>query len=443
MKFLTLIVAIVMMAAVLPCAARSEEIKPVSLPAAPPQFLNYEDAVRLALHDNVDLLALRNQEAALKNQSKQALAPNNPVLSWSKVDVPGFSLSQEPAETSYSLSWTLGFPGKAFSQSSSVRHQAEAAEQNALNQEIGLMNNLSNNYVAFATNLAFYNFLLDEQKKDRDLKRLLEKKFSASQAAKVDLLNAEVTTQQIAQGILSNRNDYAILLTQFRQIVRRPEDFSLFPKIPDKISVPIVKQSFEALVPLMLKNNHSVSAAERQLDGTNALLNSARLQAFPDFQLSAGINKWKPASAPNQGVTRDYTIGIGVALPIFFPFNELTGIHAAEQNRAAAENQLSSQQLQAVSAMQTAYTSLQATLKDLEASEKLVVPAAKAAYDLTLLTYSLGKADYFMLNQSRKTWHDSMRDMLTKRQAAAQIYNQLIAQMGCDIAKTEGPYVCQ
>jgi outer membrane protein TolC len=82
-------------------------------------------------------------------------------------------------------------------------------------------------------------------------------------------------------------------------------------------------------------------------------------------------------------------------------------------------------------------------LKDLDTSEKLVVPAAKESFDLTLLTYGLGKADYFIVNQSRQAWHEASKDMLTKRQNAAQLYNQLITQMGCDIAKTEGPNVCR
>jgi outer membrane protein TolC len=415
----------------------------IVLAAAAPQFLSFDEAARIALRENVDLQALRNLEAALKFQSRQALSPNNPVLSFTKNDIPGFNPGEDPAQTVYMLNWTLGFPGKAWSSSSALRHQAEAAGQNVVNQEIALMNSLSNAYASFANNQAFYEFLLDEQKQDKELRRLIERKYAASQAAKVDILNQEVTTQQIAQAILQNRNDYAVQLTQFRQLLRRPEDHTLFPKLPDKIAIPAVKQTFEQLVPVLLRNNHAINAARHTEESAASQLHVAQLQAFPDLQLSAGINKWKPTPAPNQGLTRDYTLGLGLSIPIWFPFNELNGIHAAEESRAAAENQATSQQLQAIAALQTAYTSFGAALKDLEASEKLVVPAAKAAYDLTLLTYGLGKADYFVLGQARKTWHDSMRDMLTKRQAAVQLYTQLIAQMGCDIASTEGPYVCQ
>ena len=411
--------------------------------ASAPRYLSYDEAVRIALNDNVDLLTLREQEESLKYHSKQALSPNEPVFTWTQNDTPSFSLSDTAAQVIYQINWTLGFPGKSLSQSASFSHQAEALGQQAYAQEITIMTSLSNSYVTFAINDAFYKFLLDEQKSDKSLIKLIEKRFAASQASKVDLLNAEVATQQIAQAVLQNRNDYEVQLTQFRQIIRRPSDKTLLPKVPDKIVIPVVKQEFEDLVPIMLRNNQAVAAAQKTLESSQALVTNAALQALPDFQLTAGINFWQPAAEPNPGVSRDYSIGIGIAVPIFFALNELPGLKASQHDRGAAEYQLASQQLSAVSALETAYTSLKATLKDLDASERLVVPAAKASFDLTLLTYSLGKADYLMLFTSRKAWHDAERDMLTKRQTAAQIYNQLIAQMGCDISRTEGPYVCK
>src|ERR1700677_347323 len=94
--------------------------RPGENPKTTVHYLSFDDAVQIALHDNVDLLALREQAETLKHQSKQALGPNEPVLSFSNTDVPSFSLTQTAAQSVYQLSWTLGFPGKALSQSASV-----------------------------------------------------------------------------------------------------------------------------------------------------------------------------------------------------------------------------------------------------------------------------------------------------------------------------------
>ena len=402
------------------------------------RYLSYEEAVRVALHNNVDLLAVRSQEESLKYKSSQAISPNEPVLSYTKADIPGFSLSHESAQETWQVTWTLGFPGKSLANSASMRQQAGAMEHQALSQEIAVMTSLSNTYIALYINESFYQFLLTEQKRDKELRRLLEKKYSASQAAKVDLLNAEAVTQSIGISILENRNDHDNQLRQFRQILRQPLDNSIFPAIPKSIDIPPTKQSVEQLIPLMLKNNHNVLGSAQQVQSSRSLLASASLMAFPDLQFTGAVNKWLPASAPITGVNRDYTVGIGITVPIFFPINELPAMRAAHQDLGAAEYQHTSQELQAISGLQSAYGGLKAALAELDASSRLVVPAAKAAFDLTLLTYSLGKADFFALNNSRKALHDANRDMLTKLQTAAQLYNQLIAQMGCDIQKPEG-----
>jgi outer membrane protein TolC len=408
-----------------------------------PKTLGYDDAVELALHDNVDLLAIREQEETLKAQARQALAPNEPVFIYNKIDVPTFSLTDTAAQVYYQVNWTLGFPGKALSQSSSLSSQSEASAHQARTEELTLRTSLSNSYVAFAVNAAFHKFLLDEQKSNQALIGLIKKRYAASQASKVDLLNAEVATQQIAQAILQNRNDYEIQLTQFRQLIRRPAETWLLPKIPDTIEIPDVVRPLEDLRPVMLRNNSAIASAQSQLDSASSLVTNAALQALPDLQLSGGYNAWIPGASPNTGLLHDYTLGLGVSVPLFFAFNELQGIQAARHTRASAENQLTSQQLQAEAGLQTAYASYRAALLDLDASERLVVPAARASFELTLLTYGYGKADYLIVAASRKALHDAERDRLTKRQTAAQFYNQLIAQLGCDISRSEGPYVCK
>jgi outer membrane protein TolC len=423
--------------------AKPPDVSPVLSPSTAPLYLSYEEALNIALKDNVDLKAGREQVGSFEERSKQAMGPNEPVFSYTRADAVGSPFTGAAAQTEYGINWTLGFPGKALSQSASVRHQAESALEQTKLQEIAMMTSLSNIYVAFAINADFYNFLLDEQKSDAALIKLIEKRFAASQASKVDLLNAQVATQQIAQAILQNRNDYDVLLTQLRQLIRRPTDKSIFPNVPKAITIPNLTKDYDELVAIMLRNSHAVGAAQKQFESSDSLVTNAALQALPDLQLSAAYNRWLPSSTPNPGSVSDVTIGIGIAVPIFFVFNELPGINAAQHDRAAAELQLTSQKLQATAALQTAFVSLKATLKDLDASQHLVVPAAKASFDLTMLTYGMGKADYLMLFQTRKALHDAERDMLNKQQNAAQFYNQVIAQLGCDIERTEGPYVCK
>lgn len=406
-------------------------------------YLSFDDAVKFALDRNSDLAAIRSQEDAVKLRSKQALSPNNPVFSYSANDTPGFNPGITPAEAIYQINFTLGFPGKALAQSASLRHQAEAVQEQAVSKEIDLIISLSNNYVSFSINNTFYNLLKDEEKRDEKLLRLLEKKMASGQAAKVDLLNAKVVAAQLQQELLANRNEYEVLTTQFRQIIKRPDKSDLFPKIPEEIIVPKLNRSFEDLSRLMLKNRHLLLAANHQVEAAHSALTLASLQALPDFQLMTAVNVWNsPTGPPIAGVTRDYTFGIGISVPLFFPFNELTGIRAAEKDLSSADYQAESQRLTAIAELQTTYTSLRASQTEGENLAKLVVPAAKSSYDLMTLTYSLGKADFFRLNEARKAWFDSQKELLTKRQASASFYNNFIQEVGCDFSKHEGAHAC-
>jgi outer membrane protein TolC len=408
-----------------------------------PTYLSFEDSVKLALDGNPDLAVVRAQEEAIKLRSRQALAPGDPVFSYQAQDTPGFNPGIQPAEAVYQINFTLGFPGKALAQSANLRHQAEATMEIATAKEIDLITTLSNVYVSFFINDTYYQLYKDEDKRDERLLHLLEKKFGASQAAKVDLLNAKVVMAQLQEDLLANRNEYEVLTTQFRQTIKKPDRGDLYPKVPKEIIVPELKLTFEELSRLMLKNSHNILGADHQVEAAESALTLASLQPLPDFQLMTSVNVWNTTQGPPiSGVTRDYTFGIGIAVPLFFPFSQLTGIKAARKDVAVADFQDQSQKLTSIANLQTTYTSFRAAQKETDNLSKLVVPAAKASYDLTLLTYSLGRGDFFQLGVSRKAWFDSQKDLLAKKQSVAQFYNQFITEVGCDFAKREGPHAC-
>ena len=412
--------------------------------AAKPQLvLGFTDAAKLALSQNPDLVALRYQEEAQRYRARQALAPNNPVFTLNKNDMPGLNPATTPGTTVYALAFTLGFPGKAMSQSALGRHQAESIREQAAGKEIDILVALSNNYVALTANQKMSVFLADELRKAQQLVKLIEKKYSAAQAAQADLLNARVVVANLQHDTIDNQNDYAFQLNQFRNLIKKPGSTEFAPLIPDQIVIPKVKQPLEELTKIMLRNRHQLKSSQFQIDGTEAALNSARLAALPDLQLTGALNVYNvPQAEAVPPLARDYSLGIGVAVPIFFPFNELSGIQAATRDRDAAEAQGESLRIQAVSDLQTAYTGLQSAQRALSDFTSIVLPATKASYALTSTTYSLGKADYFILNDARKNWVQAQKDMLAKQVSAANFFNQIVQQVGCDSNSGDGPDAC-
>lgn len=441
--------------------AAAEDKPPINLPAAISEAqsetslhradaapnakrLTYSEAARYALSENPDLVGLRNQEESQRYHARQALAPNNPVVSVFRQDIPGLSPATTPGATQYQVAFTLGFPGKALSQSANSRHQAESLREQAAAKEIDILSALSNNYVALTANLKLEGLLNEEIRKAESLVKLLEKKYSAAQAAQADLLNARVVVAGLQHDLLENDNGYEAQLTQFRNLIKKPGATDYLPLVPDRILVPKLDYTLEQLTQLMLHNRHQLKSARRLVQASEAALTNATLQPFPDLQLTGGLNIYNtPSAEALPGVARTYMLGVGIAIPVFFPFNELSGIQAASRDRDASEEAEESARLQALADLQTAYTGFLSAQRSIDNSVKLVLPAAKASYDLTLTMYSLGKADYFVLNGARATWIQAEQDMIGRLVSSAQLYNQIVQQVGCDVTSKEGPNVCQ
>jgi outer membrane protein TolC len=408
------------------------------------RYLTYPEAAQFALNENYDLRSIREQSEAYRFRSKQALSPNNPYFFIYKNDVTGMKPFSVAASDVYQIQYTLGFPGKAFAVSAANLHQSEALREQALAKEIDILTQLSNNYVALVMNRRIGDFLKEEEKKAKNLLKLLEKKFASAQAGKVDLLNITVVISRFHQDLLINKNEKQKLLTQFLNIIRKPGSRDFLPVIAMDIAEPKIELEVETLTDMMKKNRPNLLAAKKQVEVAQSNLKNAMLSPFPDFQLISQVNNYNvPSAQAITGVSRDYSFGIGISVPIFLPFNELNGIQAARRDNNVAVSQEKYQKLQAQADLQTLIINFQSLDREIENLKNVVVPAAKTIYDLVSLNYSLGKVDYFRLNDARSTWVQVRVESTNKRLIRAQVYNAIIQQVGCDFNKKGGPHDCR
>ena len=411
--------------------------------ADPLRLLTFDEAVRIALNENSDIRGIRYQEEAFSYRASQALAPNNPFFTLSKNDLPGVSFTKG-ASTIYSLSYTLGFPGKALSQSASLRHQGEASREQALGKEIDIITALSTTYVSLGANEQLRKILEDETRKSKDLLSIVQRKYASAQVAQVDLLNAQVVLAKSEHDLLVCVNNQRLLITQFLSLVNRPGAKDIAPKIPDDTSIPKLDRSLDELAEIMHRNRPALLALGKQVESAQSLSTGANLSALPDIQFTGAMNVYHVATAePVPGNDRDYSLGIGVAIPLFFPFNELNTAKAARRDQLIAEAQVDSSRISALADLETLYTKFESVTAEADILQNLVIPGSKASYDLTLKTYTLGRVDYLRLNDSRQNWIQAEKDLLQKKIDAADSYNKIVQQVGCDFPMERGFHVCK
>lgn len=409
-----------------------------------PSGLSYADAATEMLKNNPDLLTNRAQEESLKFKSIQALSPNEPTLSLIKTDITSPSIFNEGGATIYAGAWTLGFPGKALASSRQFEHQAQAQRETSFQKEIELLTTLSNTYVELAVAGNTLKTLHEELIRAEQTIYLTQKRYSSAQAAQTDILNAKFYKTSVEHDILAQEAARDGFLIQFRSLLRRPEDATLFPEIASDWSNFGIDRNFTDLKNLMFDNRPALRAIVFQKNAASSALTAASLSAFPDLQFTATRNVYHIASAaPVTGLNLSYTVGLGIVIPIFYPFNELSGLKAARMDYLAAESAEDSARINLISELQNLYTKYQSESRLYKSTDELVIPAAKANYSLSLKTFEAGKLDYLKLLDARKNWIQAQRDLLEHKKNLAETVNQITLEVGCDWVRKGVPHACQ
>jgi cobalt-zinc-cadmium efflux system outer membrane protein len=402
----------------------------------------YPDAAKEMLQNNPDLSTVRSQEESLKFKSIQALAPNEPVFSFTKTDVPNPSIFSESGASVYDVAWTLGFPGKALANSRSLEHQAQALRETSFQKEIELLTTLSNVYVELSVNKSTIETLVEEQKRAAQTIFITQKRYSSAQAAQTDILNAKFYKTSVEHDILTQEAARDSLLIQFRTLLRQPEA-NIAPAITPDWENKVLDRNFDQLKTLMFDNRPQLKSVVYQKNAASSALTAAILSPFPDFQLNGAMNIYHvDNAAPVPGLNKSYTLGVGIVIPIFFPFNELSGIRSAKMDLSAAEFTEESARVNLISDLQNLYTKLESSRRLYKNTEEYVVPAAKANYTLSLKAFEIGRLDYLKLLDARKSWIQSQRDLLDHKKDLAEIVNSITLEVGCDWSRKGVPHAC-
>lgn len=407
------------------------------------RVLSFEEAAAIALRDNTDIMQIRASEESAKHKETQALSPNSPFFIFNNNNAASPFRLIEGASKTYGLQWTLGFPGKAIIQSKQFSQTALSLREQGYEKEVSILVSLSNLFISISSNHQLTKILEQETERTSEVLKIIERKYSMGQSAQVDLLSSKSAVAKLNHDLLNARETSKVLQAQFLTILRKPEEnFEAEPNA--LIEVPELTLSQEEMIQMMLRNRHLLKANEFQVESASANATSAAIQWLPDIQFNASMNLYSiPGAQVNSSLSRDYSFGFQLVFPIFFPINDRNVYRAARSDLSAAEYQSDSARLQAISDLKTNYTLYQAGFRQLKDMKQFLLPAAKATYDLTLKTYSLGKADYLRLSDARTNWIQTQKDELSKRAELAQLFNNLTLNVGCDFRNKDGIHACQ
>lgn len=360
--------------------------------AASADPLTLHEAISIARAQNPEHARLEAEQRALSARKRQAYAPASPVLG---LESPG----PDVRGLTYTVSQSLGFPGKAGADAKTLEFQARklANELEVQDQE-----------TARAVKSAFCQLWLsserlrlDEQQRAsyEKILKIAERRSVSETTSEVELLILETALE----GVDNERTDDESLKektsARLNLLLGRPPDLPFeiqppaMPAYPFSPDLPLLRETLEA-------HNPALKAESSELQAAGAGLKSARLKALPDFVLTGGY------------VTRPvFFIGsLSLTLPLYYPFSEREGIKAARglvEARGAGKRAVEKRLLEALGDQTSA---LKALGVKLDRYKTKILPLSERAFSVALRNYGYGKIDFSTLKASADTWFNSQEE---------------------------------
>ena len=339
-------------------------------------------AIVAALNNNPQLEVGREQTAQARARRVSAIALPDPVLSYSLDNQPGFLDFGLAGERNAALTVAIPFPDK-FRLRNSIGNAdigSFEAGYTALRQQIAAQTSRSYDSLLVAVKHR------DDFKLTRDLAADFLKKtqarFDAGTVPRLDVIRARVALAQAENDLIASERDVSVAIDAIDRLMGRPVGTPVIPG--DSLSVPPALPPLEALMGAAQRDRPELAQIASERAGARASTNLAREYWMPDFAL---------------GATKDYgpdgtgaLFSAGFVLPL--PFLHWSHVRGEIAENVHRERELSATQrdLQAQVAqdVRAAYASASTALRQAVYLRDELLPAAREAYRVATVSYSLG-----------------------------------------------------
>ena len=339
-------------------------------------------AIVAALNNNPQLEVGREQTAQARARRVSAIALPDPVLSYSLDNQPGFLDFGLAGERNAALTVAIPFPDK-FRLRNSIGNAdigSFEAGYTALRQQIAAQTSRSYDSLLVAVKHR------DDFRLTRDLAADFLKKtqarFDAGTVPRLDVIRARVALAQAENDLIASERDVSVAIDAIDRLMGRPVGTPVIPG--DSLSVPPALPPLEALMGAAQRDRPELAQIASERAGARASTNLAREYWMPDFALGA-TKDYGP-----DGTGALFSAGFVLPLP-FLHWSHVRGeigenVHR-ERELSATQRDLQAQVAQDVRA---AYASASTALRQAVYLRDELLPAAREAYRVATVSYSLG-----------------------------------------------------
>ncbi len=363
-----------------------------------PLRLTRRQAIDTALAHNPALQVAREQVDEARARVVQAVAFPDLVLSG---DVTGQSSLTRPGSATghdLGLGISVPFPSKFHLRGVMGRADVSSGEAALLQLQQQTASATAQAYDALLVALQHHADLVEGRRLAQEFLDKTQARYGAGTVAGLDVLKARVDLAQSDNDLIANERDLANARAALNRLMGRLLGAGL--ETADTLAVPPAPPDLAALEDTARAERPELRSLASQQHGASAATALARSFWLPD--LSVGLAQNAVVGTPST-----YTTSVGFTLPLFF-WNHTRGEVAEARHRelelSASYRDLEAQVDQDV---RTTYAAAATALRQALWLRDQLLPEARRAYDVSLVSYGLGGSSALDVLDARRTLLDA------------------------------------
>lgn len=186
----------------------------------------------------------------------------------------------------------------------------------------------------------------------------------------------------------------------------------------DSLPHPLILMSDDEVLYAVLGRSPGIQAARNSLKAAQASASLAISDVLPSF--SIGVMEQRQA-----GSGAMYGVRVGMAVPLWFAFDQNRAIEATRAHITASEEALRSTELITRSWVRSSMTALHARLREVLRYEQEILPQAHALVQMSERAWAAGEAAFLDVVQTRRYYNDIAIDALETRSAYLATWTEI------------------
>ncbi len=408
--------------------------------------LTVEQAVRIALEKNPNILSFRKTWQGTKDLEKTALAPADPLLQWeygggeqgnaqnvltNTAGVPSGVQNvglPYPNGSNWAIVQSFLFPGKALYGYKVNKDNTKIAYEGYRVQRVQLRNQ---------TELSCYQWLLSQEtlRLNEELQtwlmRVLEitkAKLSVGSVQILDVVNARVALSQARLDRLTAKYQMEVARKQLNMLLGFSMDRpTRVEKLSDPSPIPFSMADLEGRA---LENRPDLLSARATVDLNRHQLTLSKLGFMPDYQLTgseggescygfSGLNCWY--------------VGVQINVPVFAPIKQNLQYASQKEMLRAADWQYQWQTAQVRLAVDNLYAQVVLAYRQYRMNADEILPQSRLAFELALTGYENQKNDFLYLINAVQAYRQAQYNRYQSLTAYYQSLSNLEAAVGAPL----------